>query len=211
MSHLNVFETFTSIQGESSFAGLPFLFIRLAGCNLKCSWCDTPKSQETDSGTSVSVDELLTLATQSGLRHICITGGEPLLQDGCIVLMEMLLKAGFIVSLETNGTVDVNIVPDAVNCIIDVKCPSAFSGKPGLLFPVKSLKESHEVKFVIASREDYDFAVDFLKVKLQEFQGKIFFSAVSERLKPAVLANWILSDRIPVRVQVQLHKILDLP
>ena len=206
--YLSVFEIFSSIQGESTFVGLPFVFVRLAGCNLKCSWCDTPKAQILESAKRISPAEITANVLDFGLKHVCITGGEPLMQDATPSLCELLLKEQFIVTLETNGSLDISRVPAGVIRVMDLKCPSSGMSDYNNLNNIQFLTSKDEIKLICACREDYEFAINLIRGSLRDFQGSILISPVWERLNPADLAKWVLSDRIPVRVHLQLHKIL---
>lgn len=206
---LFVYEIFQSIQGESSFAGLPFTFVRLAGCNLKCRWCDTVDSISAV-GKRYTVQSILERIETSGLKHVCITGGEPLAQTECIDLLDRLVRSGFITTLETNGSLDIRNVPPMVHRIVDVKCPSSGMESCNRYENLNLLDERDEVKYVIADRDDYVFASDSYSKHLHNFKGTVIFSPVLTLLKPQDLAKWVLSDRIPVRVQIQLHKMLDI-
>ncbi|HPQ41414.1 MAG TPA: radical SAM protein [bacterium] len=207
MISLKIHEIFESIQGESSFAGLPFVFIRLAGCNLNCAWCDTPDARGTD-GTMQHVEDVLTAVARSGMSHVCVTGGEPLLQMHCIHLLRCLVEHGYVTTLETNGSLDIGVVPAGVIRILDVKCPSSGMARLNRLENLDVLTERDEVKFVIGDRGDYEFARRIFNENLRNFKGPVFVSPVSGALSPEHLANWVLSDKIPLRVHLQLHKII---
>ena len=206
---LKIAEIFASIQGESSYAGLPCFFIRLAGCNLNCSYCDTEFAKSADNARKMNIDEILSAACASELHLAEITGGEPLLQENTPALCRKLIDAGFTVLLETNGSLRTSQIPDEVIKIIDCKCPS--SGEAGSMHSA-NFAEVHphdEIKFVIADRKDYDYAMGVLKeFSLTGKEPEIIFSPVSPGLDPAELAEWILEDRLNVRLQVQLHKII---
>lgn len=159
----------------------------------------------------MDIEKIVQSVVALGLRHICVTGGEPMLQQNCCLLLETLIKEGFVVTLETNGSIDLKKVPDFVYRIIDIKCPSSGMSQHNLRDILDNLRKNDEIKFVIANRDDYIFAYKITKENLAHFSGPIFFSPVVNKLKPAELANWIISDRIPARVHLQLHKILDIP
>ncbi len=207
---LNVFEVFTSLQGESSFAGLPFVFVRLAGCNLNCAWCDTPAAQSFASGHTVPVSEVMEQVVSTGMRHVCITGGEPLLQTGATDLMRRLLHAGLTITVETNGSLDVSSCPDGVMRIIDIKCPSSAMADHNRFDNFRLLRRGDEIKCVVADRDDYEYAREIVLRHLPAFQGPVFFSPVLDRLEPRLLANWMISDKICARLQIQLHKIIGI-
>ena len=210
MTTVNVSETFVSIQGESSYAGLSCFFIRLAGCNLRCRYCDTPSAYRP--GTDVPIDELVAACTASGTAIAEITGGEPLHQPGFRALaLALRRRLQGPVLVETNGSLDVSVVPDGVVAIVDVKCPG--SGEAGSFDPanLSRLRRDDEVKFVLSDRADYDWAKAFVLEHEPAMRGrKAIFSPVWGTLKGGDLAQWILEDRLPVRLQVQLHKVLNV-
>lgn len=211
---LQVTELFYSIQGESSYAGYPCLFIRLAGCNLRCTYCDAKYTYEED-GRRMAKAEIIDFIRKSKVRLVEITGGEPLLQENVYPLMEALLTDNRIVLLETNGSIDLAKVPDSVVKIMDIKCPGSGMENMNHLANLKQLGRKDELKFVLRSREDYQWAVEFLNKNklcpagLSDRQNpKILFSAVTNDLDPADLASWILADCLPVKLQLQLHTLL---
>jgi 7-carboxy-7-deazaguanine synthase len=200
---LLVCELFASIQGESSYAGYPCAFVRLAGCNLDCTWCDTPYARE--GGTPMETADVVARVMDLGLPLVEITGGEPLLQGDTPGLASALLERGLTVLLETNGSRDITLVDPGVVTILDVKCPS--SGQVSSHDPENftRLRPHDEVKLVIADREDYEFA----KAAVQRFDPAprtAHFSPVHEALHPRSLAEWIIADRLSVRLNLQLHK-----
>ncbi len=200
-----VSETFTSIQGESSFAGRVCFFVRLAGCNLDCSWCDTRYARERQ--RTMSLGEILAEALKSDADLVEITGGEPLAQNQTPLLCSKLLDQGFEVLLETNGSMPTGVVPKGVKIILDCKCPSSGEADKMLFANFAKLRKKDEVKFVIADRQDYDYARKMIgKHGLVGRTGKIFFSPVSGRLKAARLAEWMIADRPPAILAYQLHK-----
>jgi len=200
-------EIFYSIQGESSYAGYPCLFFRLAGCNLRCSYCDARYTYE-EEATSMPVAALLAEAEKYPQAIVEITGGEPLLQEGVYSLMEALLSAGRTVLLETNGSIGIDRVPKEVVKIVDLKCPD--SGMAEHMEPANlALLAPHdEIKFVVSSRRDYDWACGMLAEHGLARKAKVIFSPVTSRLKPADLAGWLLADGLPARLQLQLHTLL---
>ena len=206
---LRIIEIFESIQGESSFAGLPFTFVRLAGCNLSCAWCDTAYAIA-HSGNEIEMNDILHRISSAGMRHVCITGGEPLCQNASIDLMRELVQRGYVVTLETNGSLDISEVPHGVHRIIDVKCPSSGMCERNRWENLRQLRDSDEIKFVIQDRNDFDYAQNTFRRFLQSFTGPMFVSAVHGKLPPETLAKWVLSDRIPFRVHLQIHKILNI-
>ncbi len=207
---LCVNETFLSIQGESTQAGRPCFFIRLAGCNLHCSWCDTRYAAEPGEGRMSEVEELVREALSSGAKLIEITGGEPLCQrTGAVRLMEALLDAGFEVMLETNGSLSLQGVPEQVRRIMDVKCPGSGEAEKNDWHNFSLLTRHDEIKFVLASREDYLFARDVIKkYELDKITPNLLFSTVFGRLDAGEAVKWMLEDRLPVRFQLQMHKFI---
>ncbi len=218
-----VTEIFRSIQGESTYAGLPCIFVRLTGCNLRCRWCDTAYSFY--GGTKMAVDEVLArvgeLAGSAAGVLVELTGGEPLLQPECVPLAERLLAAGHTVLIETSGDRLVGILPREVVKIVDVKCPGSGEGGSFRLSNLDSISSRDEVKFVIAGREDYEFARDFTRQHgLETKAGSVIFSPVFRKdpsvqrdvsnceLDPRQLTEWILQDGLNVRLGLQMHKFI---
>jgi 7-carboxy-7-deazaguanine synthase len=199
---LKVHEIFYSIQGESSHAGLPCVFIRLTGCNLRCSYCDTTYAYE--EGKDLGINEVLERIGSYGCRLVEITGGEPLVQAKAPVLALRLLEEGYEVLMETNGSLDIGLVDSRCIKVMDVKCPSSGQVGKNDLGNIKKLSDRDEVKFVIGTPEDYEFAKGILKKRLEG--KKVLFSTVFGKLNPKTLAEWILEDRLNVRFQLQLHK-----
>jgi len=208
-SPLRVAETFLSLQGESTWAGLPCFFIRLAGCNLDCRDCDTRAARDPGVGRDAAIADLVAAARASGVPLAEVTGGEPLAQAGTPALCRALVAAGLTVLVETNGSLPLGDLPPEAIRIMDVKSPS--SGMAERLRPANfaELRPQDEVKFVLADRADFDHACRILREhRLAERTGKLLFSPAWGRLDPAGLAAWILAERLPVRLQLQLHKIL---
>ncbi len=203
---LKVNEIFYSIQGESSFSGIPFVFVRLAGCNLRCTYCDTKYAYE--EGREISVEQIFKEVKKFKCPYVEITGGEPLIQDDTPFLVNFLINKGFSVLLETNGTKDISVISNKATIIMDIKCPS--SGESGKIDwdNLNRLELKDEVKFVIAEKSDYDWAKSVITDKKLKDEVKMLMSPVKERLDPAELAEWILKDKLKVRLQLQLHKIL---
>jgi 7-carboxy-7-deazaguanine synthase len=204
---LQLSETFYSIQGESSFAGYPCLFFRLSGCNLRCSYCDAKYTYE-EPATPTPLSTLLNEAARYPNALIEITGGEPLLQEGVYPLMAGLLAAGRTVLLETNGSLSVARVPQEVVKIIDLKCPD--SGMAEKMEPANLdlLSPHDEIKFVVSSRGDYDWAKAMIAEHRLAEKAKLILSPVIGRLAPALLAEWLMADALPARLQLQLHTLL---
>ncbi len=198
-------EIYLSLQGESTWAGLPCVFVRLTGCSLRCSWCDTAYAfyQGKDEG----LEEVLKKVDSFGVKLVEITGGEPLEQEGVYPLMEALLQKGYKVLLETSGAVDLGRVPRAVVKIMDVKCPGSGEDARNLWSNLDKLVPGlDEIKFVIQDRADYDYAKEVLDRHRLPGMYTLLFSASHETLEPARLAEWITADRLPVRMQLQMHK-----
>jgi 7-carboxy-7-deazaguanine synthase len=204
---LTVNELFYSIQGESSYAGLPCVFVRLTACDLRCCWCDTAYAFA--EGRKREVDDVLAEVASYGCRLVEVTGGEPLLQPDVYPLMRRLLDAGHEVLLETGGHVSLERVPEGVVRIMDVKCPgSGESGKTDWE-NLSRLGPRDELKFVIADRRDYEYASDVVKRHtLASRVANILFSPVHGLMDPADLAAWVLADHLPVRLQLQVHKFI---
>jgi 7-carboxy-7-deazaguanine synthase len=201
--NLQVCEIFASIQGESSFAGFPCVFVRLTGCNLDCAWCDTTYARA--GGESVAQGEIVERVLGFGLPLVELTGGEPLLQEGTPGLAATLLSRGLNVLLETNGSQDISRIDPGVVTIMDVKCPSSGQSEANDHANFSRLRPRDEVKFVVADRTDFDFARDLLD-RFAPAPAAIHFSPAFGLLHPRALAEWILADRLPVRLNLQLHK-----
>ncbi len=204
---IEICELFYSIQGESSYAGYPCFFIRFAGCNLRCTWCDTRYAYEGEQ-QSYTIGQILDELQKYPDVMVEITGGEPLLQEGIYPLIEELLSAGRKVLLETNGSISLERVPQEVLKIMDVKCPGSGMHEKMIFSNFNFLGHNDELKFVITSRSDYDWAVKIISSHKLHKLTTLTFSPVPARLKPAMLAEWILADCLPVRVRLQLHTIL---
>jgi 7-carboxy-7-deazaguanine synthase len=204
---LQLSEIFYSIQGESSFAGYPCLFFRLAGCNLRCSYCDAKYTYE-EPGSPTPFSTLLSEAARYPNALVEITGGEPLLQDGVYPLMEALLARGHTVLLETNGSLSIARVPREVVKIIDLKCPDSGMAEKMDLANLALLSPHDEIKFVVSSRGDYDWAKAMIAEHRLAEKAKLILSPVIGRLAPALLAEWLMVDALPARLQLQLHTLL---
>ena len=203
---LIVNEIFLSIQGESSFAGLPCAFIRLTGCNLRCSYCDTRYAYE--EGKRMSIEDVLSALPSAHRGLVEVTGGEPLLQDACPELVDSLLKGGHTVLVETNGSRDIRCLPQDSVCILDIKCPESGMSDRMDLGNLHRLRPQDEVKFVIQSRDDYLWARQILETHPQPAPGKVLFSPAHKVLEPRALAEWILADGLEARIQLPLHRLL---
>jgi 7-carboxy-7-deazaguanine synthase len=207
---LTISEIYLSVQGESTHVGRPCVFVRLTACDLRCRWCDTPYAFT--GGRKMSIEDILADVERHETRLVEITGGEPLLQDEVLPLMDRLLERGHEVLLETGGHIALDDVPDPVIAIVDVKCPG--SGEAGNMhWPnLDQLSPHDEVKFVIANRADFDYAADVTaRHRLAERVAAVLFSPVHGELDPAQLVQWILEARLPVRMQIQAHKYIWTP
>lgn len=206
VSLLRITEIFYSLQGESNTVGLPTVFIRLTGCPLRCVYCDT--AYAFTGGKKIGIDAVIAQAEQYGTKYITVTGGEPLAQPGCIELMTKLLDKGYVVSLETSGALDVSEVDPRVVKVMDLKTPSSGELSKNRYQNIEHLNQKDQVKFVIGNDGDYDWS----KAVLTEYdlpnRCDILFSPVMGQQNPTELAEKILKDRLPVRFQLQLHKIL---
>ena len=205
---LKVNEIFYSLQGESSFAGLPCVFIRLTGCNLRCSYCDTRYAYE--SGTEYTVAEILKRISLIKCRLVEITGGEPLIQEETPIMISGLLELGYKVLLETNGSLDIGKIDSRCSRIVDFKCPSSGESDKNCLENLSSLTGNDEVKFVIGNREDYEYATSLVSILANNCRNlKLpFLSPVFGKMDMRILAEWMLEDNLQARLQVQLHKII---
>jgi 7-carboxy-7-deazaguanine synthase len=202
---LLVSETFYSLQGETSFAGYPCFFIRLSGCNLRCTWCDTTYAHE-EPGRRLSLRRLLELAAVYPAALVAITGGEPLLQENVYPLLDQLLAAGRRVLLETNGSLSLERLPTGIVRIMDIKCPDSRMHDRMHLDNFRYLTPIDEIKFVINSRQDYLWATDMIITFGLPGRAKVIMAPVAGRFSAAELAGWILADQLPVRLQLQLHR-----
>lgn len=204
---LNVNEIFFSIQGESTYAGRPCVFVRLTGCNLRCGYCDTQYAY--DEGDRMSIDAIIEAVSAYGFPLVEITGGEPLLQPETPELIDRLLADGFEVLMETNGSFDIGRVNAACVRIIDIKCPASGESHTTDLTNLDRLGSRDEIKFVLSGRNDYAYARDLIREHETALAGHpVLMSTVAGVLSPAQLAQWILEDRLDVRLQLQLHKFI---
>ena len=201
---LRVNEIFKSIQGESSYAGIPCVFVRLTGCNLRCSYCDTTYAY--DEGTEMSANEILSTIKGYGCKNVCVTGGEPLLQNSVTKLIDRLKKSHYKIFVETGGSINIDMLPKAVTRIMDIKCPDSGMEKEMDWGNIERLKARDEVKFIISSKKDYEWAKRITrKYKLTD-KAHLLFGVAYGRMKPKTLAGWILKDNLEVRFQLQLQK-----
>lgn len=202
---LTVNEIFHSIQGESTHAGRPCVFVRLTACDLRCSWCDTPYAFH--EGSKMTVEDVVSRVRDYGCEVVEVTGGEPLLQKDVYPLMQRLLQEGQTVMLETGGHISVDAVPQGVIRVIDVKCPASGESAKVHWANLERLRATDQVKFVIQDRADYEFARDVVaRYGLAANTAAVLFSPVHGVLHARPLAEWILADRLPVRLQLQAHK-----
>ncbi|HFP7022923.1 TPA: 7-carboxy-7-deazaguanine synthase QueE [Acinetobacter baumannii] len=214
-SGLRITEIFYSLQGEANASGLPTVFIRLTGCPLRCSYCDTTYSFE--GGKRLSLEHIIETAEKYQTPYICVTGGEPLAQPNCLILLQRLCDAGFDVSLETSGALDVSRVDPRVSKVLDLKTPTSGEEHRNLISNLDHLTPRDQIKFVICNREDYEWSKQQVEqYQLQTKVSTVWFSPAFAVKKGAVglprlardLAQWILDDKLPVRFQLQLHKLL---
>jgi 7-carboxy-7-deazaguanine synthase len=203
---LEICEMFRSISGESSQAGLPATFVRLSGCNLRCSWCDTSRAWEP--GRRITRDRVLKLALSTGDHLVIVTGGEPLMQNGTIGLCADLVRAKKSVLLETNGSLDISVVPDGVHVIMDLKPPGSGEQDSMDMANLGRLKAGDELKIVISNRRDFDWSCALLEQHAPSADVQVLFSPVSGSMDPGRLADWLLESGRQARIQVQLHEIL---
>ncbi|MDF0378012.1 MULTISPECIES: 7-carboxy-7-deazaguanine synthase QueE [unclassified Methylophilus] len=206
MTTLKIFEIFYSLQGESSRVGLPTIFIRLTGCPLRCGYCDTEYAFK--GGSNMTLDDIMQQIAAYDTRYVCVTGGEPLAQKGCIELLTRLGDAGYQVSLETSGAMDIAEVDSRVKVIMDIKTPGSGEVEKNRWENLPLLKAGDEVKWVICSREDYDWAKLMLQTRAFPVDCDQLFSPSFHEVSGETLASWILQDHLKVRMQLQLHKIL---
>ena len=203
---LRITEIFASLQGESTRVGLPTVFVRLTGCPLRCSWCDT--AYAFSGGETRTLDDILAEVAGHGLRHVCVTGGEPLAQKGCLALLAALCDAGHDVSLETSGALDIAGVDPRVSRIVDLKAPGSGELARNRWENLALLNARDELKFVLADATDYDWARRQIAEHRLAERCTVLLSPVAGALDPADLAGWIVRDRLPVRFQLQLHKLV---
>ena len=204
-SQLKINEIYLSVQGESSWAGMPCVFVRLTGCSLRCVWCDT--AYAFFEGKEMDLEAILGKVKSYGVRLVEITGGEPLEQEGVYALMESLLALGYEVLLETSGAVDLGRVPKEVVKIMDIKCPGSGEEKRNLWSNLEKLVQwQDEIKFVLRDGVDYDYARDLIGQYGLAKKFTLLFSPSHGELDPATLSEWITRDKLPVRLNLQLHK-----
>ncbi|WP_187670705.1 7-carboxy-7-deazaguanine synthase QueE [Zestomonas carbonaria] len=204
---LRITEIFYSLQGETRTSGLPTVFVRLTGCPLRCQYCDT--AYAFSGGQLMSLEAILERVAGYRPRYVCVTGGEPLAQPNCIPLLKHLCDAGYQVSLETSGALDISAVDRRVSRVVDLKTPGSAELARNRYENIDELTANDQVKFVICSREDYDWAVaKLIQYRLDERAGEVLLSPSHGQVDARALAEWIVADNLPVRLQLQLHKIL---
>jgi 7-carboxy-7-deazaguanine synthase len=208
---LRINEIFHSLQGEADAVGYPTVFVRLTGCPLRCQYCDTEYAFH--AGDWFEIDAIVDKVRGYGAAHVCVTGGEPLAQPNCLKLLARLCDQGFAVSLETSGALDIAPVDPRVSRVVDVKTPGSREAGRNRIENFALLTPRDQLKFVICSREDYDWSKAFLQEHGLSARSRILFSPSYNEVSPTALADWILADRLPVRFQLQLHKVLwgDVP
>ena len=203
---LKIYEIFHSLQGETSRIGLPTAFVRLSGCPMRCTYCDT--AYAFSGGGNMQIADILAKVAEFGTKYVTVTGGEPLAQKECYVLLQALCDAGYSVSLETGGAMDIAPVDARVSVILDIKTPTSNEEKNMLWGNINHIKPTDEIKFVLCNRADYDWAkAKITELKLTE-KCPILFSPSYHDLSAEALAGWVLADKMLVRMQIQLHKIL---
>ena len=203
---LRINEIFFSLQGETSRSGLPTVFVRLTGCPLRCGYCDTAYAFH--EGRTRGIDDILAEVARFKTRYVCVTGGEPLAQRPCIALLARLCDAGYSVSLETSGAIDIGAVDARVSRIVDVKTPGSLECAKNLWSNLALLNGRDELKFVLCDEADYRWAADLVSTRALDAICPVLFSPSAQDLPAATLAEWILRDQLPVRMQIQLHKVL---
>ncbi|MGH8497090.1 MAG: 7-carboxy-7-deazaguanine synthase QueE [Gammaproteobacteria bacterium] len=208
---LRITEIFLSLQGEAQSVGWPTVFVRLTGCPLRCRYCDTAYAFH--GGEWWSVDHVIEEVARHRVRYVCVTGGEPLAQKNCLTLMTRLCNAGYRVSIETSGALDIAAIDPRVLRVMDLKTPGSGEGDRNLLENLAKLRSADAVKFVICDRADYEWSQRMVEEHELTKRCEVLFSPSWEQLDAATLADWILADQLPVRFQVQLHKLIwgDVP
>jgi 7-carboxy-7-deazaguanine synthase len=201
---LNITEIFYSLQGEAKEVGIPTVFVRLTGCPLRCNYCDTAYAFK--GNNPLSIESIMEQVAKYNTRYVCVTGGEPMAQSNCLILLDTLIEAGYKVSMETSGSIDISPVNNKVSVVMDLKTPSSTEQSQNRYENIALLERKDQLKFVIASRSDFDWCCNILEN--YDVLSDILFSPVYESLKPVDLADWILEKQLNVRLQVQLHKLL---
>ena len=201
---LNITEIFYSLQGEAKEVGIPTVFVRLTGCPLRCNYCDTTYAFK--GNNPLSIESIMEKVEKYNTHYVCVTGGEPMAQRNCLILLDTLIEAGYKVSMETSGSIDISPVNKKVSVVMDLKTPSSTEQSQNRYENIALLESKDQLKFVIASRSEFDWCCDILQN--YSVDSEVLFSPVYENLKPVDLADWILEKQLNVRLQVQLHKIL---
>jgi 7-carboxy-7-deazaguanine synthase len=203
---LRVSEIFHSLQGESTRVGLPTVFVRLTGCPLRCAWCDTEYAFS--GGETLTLGDVLIEVAKHGARQVCVTGGEPLAQKACLPLLAALCDAGYSVSLETSGALDISSVDPRVSRIMDLKAPASGESDKNLWGNLPRLNARDEIKIVLADEADYEWARKAIRERKLDAICPVLLSPVAGKLEAKQLAEWVLRDKLPVRMQLQLHKLI---
>ncbi|RMH14030.1 MAG: 7-carboxy-7-deazaguanine synthase QueE [Gammaproteobacteria bacterium] len=203
---LKVTEIFYSLQGESTLTGLPTVFIRLTGCPLRCQYCDTEYAFH--GGKNMTLKEIQQATAAYSCNHVLVTGGEPLAQKNCLPLLQQLCNQGYQVALETSGARPIEEVDPRVTCIMDIKTPGSGESDKNRYENIEHLKRQDQIKFVICHRKDYEWSLDLIHQWQLANRCELLFSPSKDQLNPVKLAEWILEDHAPVRMQIQLHKLL---
>lgn len=206
MSRLRITEIFLSLQGETRTVGVPTVFVRLTGCPLRCGYCDT--AYAFSGGEWWEQEQILEQVAAQGVRHVTVTGGEPLAQKPCMDLLARLCDAGYAVSLETSGALDISAVDARVSRVMDLKTPGSGEQARNRYDNIALLTAHDQVKFVLCDRNDYDWAKDMMQTHALTTRCEVLLSPSYEQLPATQLADWIVADRLPVRLQIQLHKLL---
>ena len=201
---LNITEIFYSLQGEAKEVGIPTVFVRLTGCPLRCNYCDTTYAFK--GNNPLSIESIMEQVEKYNTHYVCVTGGEPMAQSNCLILLDTLIEAGYKVSMETSGSIDISPVNKKVSVVMDLKTPSSTEKSQNRYENIALLESKDQLKFVIASRSDFDWCCSILED--YDVLSDVLFSPVYESLKPVDLADWILEKQLNVRLQVQLHKLL---
>jgi 7-carboxy-7-deazaguanine synthase len=201
---LNITEIFYSLQGEAKEVGIPTVFVRLTGCPLRCNYCDTAYAFK--GNNPLSIKSIMEQVAKYNTHYVCVTGGEPMAQSNCLILLDTLIEAGYKVSMETSGSIDITPVNKKVSVVMDLKTPSSTEQSQNRYENIAVLESKDQLKFVIASRSDFDWCCSILED--YDVLSDVLFSPVYESLKPVDLADWILEKQLNVRLQVQLHKLL---
>jgi len=201
---LNITEIFYSLQGEAKEVGIPTVFVRLTGCPLRCNYCDTAYAFK--GNNPLSIESIMEQVAKYNTHYVCVTGGEPMAQSNCLILLDTLIEAGYKVSMETSGSIDISPVNKKVSVVMDLKTPSSTEQSQNRYENIALLERKDQLKFVIASRSDFDWCCSILEN--YDVLSDVLFSPVYESLKPVDLADWILEKQLNVRLQVQLHKLL---